>query len=471
MADSSFGVRIGFLPAMRFPFSHAWCSKMRQRTLDAATKVPGLTLVAPDESVTPYGVVQNDDQAQAAIAFFKTQNIDGLLIGAMDFGDEISAATVAKALGKPTMLFSTKEGPARPDGERVSDAFCGTLSIGVALRRRKVPFLFAGNFFPEEDAFVAELSSFTSVVAGAKAFLGARLGQVGVRPERFETVAFDEKVLLERFGTKIIPVELFEVVRAAQAIGDDDARLAGTKQSILAEATMVNINDRTLTLTAKFELALKDLVARRQLSGLGLQCWPALGPMYGIAACSTMGRLTGQGIMAACEVDILGALDMVTQYNMVLRQRVPFFIDWTIQHRSRPNTLLAWHCGNGPTALRQPDSDVLLRNRRRSLAEPIPDVDPGAGLWEFAIAEGPVTISRLVEYEGEFKMLVTGGTVVNDPQRERGTSAWVEVDNLEQLYGTLVEEGFLHHASMIHGDLRKSLGQLCKLLGIKVINV
>jgi L-fucose isomerase-like protein len=243
-----------------------------------------------------------------------------------------------------------------------------------------------------------------------------------------------------------------------------------TKESILGEATAVNINDRTLSLTAKFELALKDLVARKQLSGLGLQCWPSLGPMYGIAACSTMGRLTSQGIMASCEVDILGALDMIVQYNMALRRTVPFFIDWTIQHRTRDNTLLAWHCGNGPARLHKPGTDVILRNRRRALTDPIPDADVGAGVWEFTLAEGPVTISRLVEYEGEFKMLVANGKVIEDPRRERGTSAWVEVDDLRNLYSTLVEEGFLHHASMIHGDLRKPLEQFCKLAGIKVIS-
>jgi len=470
VTDSAYKVRIGFLPSMRFPHSHEWCRQMRQRTLDAAARIPGLELVTPDETVTPYGVVQNDDQAQAAIAFYKEQGVDGLLIGAMDFGDEISAATVAQALGKPTMLFSTKEGPARDNGERVSDAFCGTLSIGVALRRRRIPFVFGGNLFPEEDEFRAEVGSFTSVVSAAKSFLGARIGQIGVRPERFETVAYDEKALLRKFGQRVIPVELSEVVRAAQAMQDDDPRLPETKQSILGEATVVNINDRTLTLTAKFELAIKDLVARRQLAGLGLQCWPALGPSYGIAACSTMGRLTSQGIMAACEVDILGALDMVTQYNMVLRRTVPFFIDWTIQHRTRDNTLLAWHCGNGPTVLRKPGTDVTLRNRRRPLDAPIPEVDAGAGLWEFTVAEGPVTISRLVEYDGEFKMLIASGAVVEDPAKERGTSAWVEVANLKNLYGTLVEEGFLHHASMIHGDLRKPLEQFCKLMGIKVIS-
>ena len=47
----------------------------------------------------------------------------------------------------------------------------------------------------------------------------------------------------------------------------------------------------------------------------------------------------------------------------------------------------------------------------------------------------------------------------------------MKVASLDTLYGTLVEEGFLHHASMIHGDHSAALGQFCKLLGIKPVVV
>ena len=83
----------------------------------------------------------------------------------------------------------------------------------------------------------------------------------------------------------------------------------------------------------------------------------------------------------------------------------------------------------------------------------------------------PVTLSRLVEYDGEYKMLVARGEIVEDEAKERGTSAWVKVASLEKLYGTLVEEGFIHHASMIHGDHSAALGHFCKLLGIKPVVV
>lgn len=464
-------VRIGVIPAKRFPFSTEWAVSLRARTLEALNEIPELEVVAPDDSVTPYGLVQNDDDGAAATAFFRERGVDGLLIVTLDFADEISSAGIAATLKKPVLLFATKEGPLRPNGERISDSFCGTLSLASALRRRSLPFVYGGIIFPEEEKFAAEVGTFAAACAATKAFLGARIGQVGVRPERFETVAFDEVALLQRFGQKVVQTELYEVVAAGRAIPDGDARLASTIESIMAEATVLNVNADYLDKAARLELALADFYARRHLSAMAVQCWPTLRPMLGIMPCGILGRLTGQGLMTACEVDVLGALDMIAQYHASRRATPPHFIDWTVQHRSRPNTFLAWHCGNAPAVLRAPESDVILRNRWRGLTEPIPANDDGAGVREFRLRAGAVTLSRLAEDGGEYKMLITGGEIVPDPAVERGSHAWVAVPDLDKLYNTLIDEGFIHHASMVHGDIRKALEEFCRFVGIKTVLV
>ena len=69
-----------------------------------------------------------------------------------------------------------------------------------------------------------------------------------------------------------------------------------------------------------------------------------------ISMCALYGRMTGAGMLTACETDILGALSMLVNYQAALGQTLPHFVDWTIQHRENPNRLLAWHCGNAPVA-------------------------------------------------------------------------------------------------------------------------
>jgi L-fucose isomerase-like protein len=135
------------------------------------------------------------------------------------------------------------------------------------------------------------------------------------------------------------------------------------------------------------------------------------------------------------------------------------------------NVFLAWHCGNAPPCLRAADAELILRARQRPLDAPVPEGDEGAGVWETRLKTGPVTITRLVEYDGVYKMLITAGEIIDDPAPERGSGSWVRVANLEKLYATLFEEGFIHHASMIHGEWSEALAMFCKFAGIETVIV
>ncbi|HTY81657.1 MAG TPA: hypothetical protein VMB24_02645, partial [Dehalococcoidales bacterium] len=61
--------------------------------------------------------------------------------------------------------------------------------------------------------------------------------------------------------------------------------------------------------------------------------------------------------------------------------------------------------------------------------------------------------------------------IIASTQKLRGSWSWVEVPDLEELYATLVEEGFTHHASLIHGDHCNALVSACELLGIEAVVV
>ena len=152
-------IKIGFVPAHRQSLSEEWASQLRKRFLKAFNKIPGLEIIVPDESLTKGGFVRSEEEAKKVIRFFQTKGIDGLIIGTMTFGDEISINTIATAFrDKPQLLFGTKENEVPSVGNRISDSFCGTLSISSGLHRRKIPFIFAGLVFPEEKEFQKYIS-------------------------------------------------------------------------------------------------------------------------------------------------------------------------------------------------------------------------------------------------------------------------------------------------------------------------
>ena len=443
---------------------------MRRRCLDALSKVEELEIVVPDEELTQKGLVRDDEDAERTIQLFGKEKIDGLIIGTMTFGDEVSAIAVASAFpGIPVLLFGTKEGPFKPDGGRRSDSFCGTLSVSSGLYRRKIPFVFAGIIFPEEETFLESVRNFVHVCSIVKGVVGARLGLVGPRPERFETCIFSEDALMKQFKQRVVPMSLLDIMNQINALGDDDAEVQRVIQEIREEADLSGVKEETMRKIAKLELVLKNFADERCLSGMGIQCWTAMEEVYGISPCYAMGRLTDKGVMAACEVDIYGVLTMLIQYLASLKKTPPHFIDWTIKHQEEENVFLSWHCGNAPPSLACEGCRVTIK--AHGIMDAVLGIERTTGTAEFQLKPGVVTLCRLVEHDGKFKMLITTGEIVKSDQNLRGSWSWVKVPNLDLLYRTLVEEGFIHHASLIHGDYVEAIKDACKFLGIETIIV
>ena len=160
---------------------------------------------------------------------------------------------------------------------------------------------------------------------------------------------------------------------------------------------------------------------------------------------------------------------MLLQYLASMGTTVPHFIDWTIQNQEKENVFLSWHCGNAPPSLACKNCKVTMKYHS-ILGESL-GVEKSVGTGEFQLNPGKVTLCRLQEHDGYFKMLIAGGKAVQSKQQLRGSWAWVEVPDLDKLYATLVGEGFTHHASLIHGDCSKAIEDACGYLGIEAVVV
>jgi L-fucose isomerase-like protein len=463
-------IKLGFVPAHREPFDENWAVQMRERCLKVLSKFPDLEMVCPDAKITPNGLVRNDLDAENTIKLFQEKEIDGLVIGTMTFGDEVSALAVASAFHyRPILLFGTREDAFTPDGCRKSDSFCGTLSISSGLYRRDILFDFAGIVFPEEKLFQNKIKDFISVCSVIKGFIGAKLGLVGPRPERFETCIFSEDAMMQQFAQRVVPTSLPDIMERAQKIKNNSPETKRVAREMKKQADLSSLKNDNVSNMVHLELALEQFAAEKGLSGMGIQCWTAIQEVYGISPCYVMGRLTDKGIMTACEVDIYGVLTMLIQNLASLGKTPPHFIDWTIRHQEKENVFLAWHCGNAPPSLVCKSSAISIKYHS-ILGESL-GIDRSRGTGEFQLKPGIVTICRLIEHEGQFKMLITSGKIIESDQKLRGAWSWVEVHDLNHLYEVLVMEGFTHHASLIHGDYVKVISNSCRFLNINEITV
>lgn len=463
-------IRIGFVAAHRDPFDDDWAVQMRRRCLDELAKVPHLEILAPDGKLTRGGLVRDDGDADKAIKLFKAGDIQGLIIGTMTFGDEVSALSIASAFeGVPLMLFGTKEGSFTADGNRRSDSFCGTLAISSGLYRRKMPCLFAGILFPEENVFKRKIADFIRVCAIVNGFKGARIGLIGPRPERFETCICNEDAMMLQFKQRVVPTSLLDIMQRVKDFKANSPHLKKIISEMRKETDISMLDSEAVKNIAGLQFALRQFAEEKGLSAMGVQCWTAVQEVYGISPCYALGRLTDSGLLAACEVDINGALTMLIQRLASLEKAIPHFIDWTIQHQDKPNVFLSWHCGNAPPSLVCKGCRIKLMSHS-ILSKPL-GAKNTKGTAEFPLKPGVVTLNRLIERDGRFKMLITGGKIIESDQSLRGSWSWVQVEDLDRLYLTLVKEGFTHHASLIHGDYTTAIKEACELLSIDTVIV
>jgi len=459
-------VKIGFLPSHRVPFGEEWAKEMRARCLAAMAKVPGLEVVVPDEKLTQNGCVRNLQEARKTLKLFQDKGIVGVIVGGMTFGHETSAVGVIIAglpRGAPVLQFATK-GKVAEDGTRPSDSWCGQFMITSALLRRGIIFDHIPTCFPEEPVFAQHVARFTRACAATQAFRGARIGQLGARPEEFESVWWDEASLQRDFNQTVVPVDLATVFERLDAVSADEAEVKKVAKEI-AEGAQVPAGAKDyVSVLARMEVALKRLAQEKELNALAVNCWEQVQKRYGVCVCSVLGRLTDQGILCACEVDVYGAASMIAAYSAGLGETAPHFIDWTELHPQKENIWLAWHCGNAPPSICGPDCQACI------MEHSILPLRPSWGTREFRVKTGPVSCCRLVEYEGWFTMFVGNGEVIETEPKVRGSYGWVKVADAMDWEQKMVEHGIIHHGVLIHDPaVADALESFCKFNGIEVV--
>lgn len=463
-----FTTKVGFIPSNWESWDGGgWGGKMRDRCVAVLERIPGLELVTPSKEMTGDGCVSTVEQAKQVLELFRRERIEGIILGNMTFGHEVSAVgTVVNGLSAhlPILHFATRSGPIDDEGHRSTDTWCGQFMATAALKRRGRKFVHVRTCNPEDVYFRNSVEAFARAVHAISRFHGAKFGQLGTRPTLFESQAYSESALQKHFGQMVVPVDLDSVFQRVEAVSPDDPEVKRVVEEITGAVEMCEITEESLLNMARFEVALVGLADELDVDALAINCWTGVQERFHISVCSTLGRLNDRGIIAACEADLMGAVSMYAVNAASLGRHKPHFIDWTDLHPTEPNVWLAWHCGNAPGSLCASGcKQKMYRNERMIQWNP-----QCHGAVEFNLRPGPVTCARMMEYDGEFSMFFGTGEIVDIPPFVRGTYGWVKVNDVFDWEDKLVESGMCHHACLIHDPkVADALELFCKYQGIK----
>ena len=443
-------IRIGFVPIARPTFDLELARQVTAQLYDAIAS-DGYQIVGARD------LIMDAPAMDARIAELDSAEIDMLVIAQATFADSAMALELARAFtATPLLMWAFPE--AIVGGRLRINSFCGINLAGHGLRRagRQYDYVYAA---PDDAAARLKLRNF-AIAAGVKSRLeGARIGRLGENPAGFDTCLVNHAGLKRQLGVEVAQYALapfFERVRRA-----DPERVGAVASLLRGRLAGFDDVDASATNGALGVYAVMDELARDEaLSGVAVRCWPEFFTELGCAACGAMSLLSDKHVPTSCEADVNGT---ITQLILGWISGEPAFGSDLVSFDAEADEAVLWHCGLAPLSMADPDGQpeaTIHSNRRLPL------------LMQFPLKPGRVTIARLSEASGEFRLVIGGGEMLKGPPAFTGTSGRIRFDSgAAAVMDALLREGLEHHVSITYGDHRDVLESLAQVLGLSVLRL
>lgn len=416
----------------------------------------GYDYVILPEDATPTGsssIETREDGLKCAELFRQNRDrIDGIIVSLPNFGFEIgiiNAISVAD-LRVPVLVQACDDDNDKVDLDSRRDAFCGKISVCNNLYQYGIPFTDTTlhTYSIYSPLFAEDLKKFAGVCRVVNGLKHSRIGQIGTRPLGFNTCRASEK-LLQMSGITVVPVDLSEIIFAAEKVAEDDPKLVEKMNKLCCYATIPeNYKDKVIKI-GRLAVAVEDWIVKEKVDAVAMQCWDSLELNYGCASCSVMSMLSENLVPAACETDIAGAVSMLA---LTLASEEPSALaDWNNNFAEDRNKCVCTHCGNFAKSFIKNDISLApLGVLGRTLGKV-----HTFGAVSGKVTEGDFTFFRIStdDPKGCIKSYLGEGKITNDPYAMDGCIAVTEVDNLQKLMKHICKNGFEHHVALVRGHV------------------
>lgn len=446
-----FGVIIG----TRAYFNSELAKDVRAHLLKTIEEL-GYDYVILPEDATPTGsssIETREDGLKCAELFRANRDrIDGIIVSLPNFGFEIGIinAISEAGLNVPVLVQACDDDNDKVDLDNRRDSFCGKISVCNNLYQYGIPFTDTTlhTYSIYSPLLVEDLKKFAGICRVVGGLRHCRIGQIGTRPLGFNTCRASEK-LLQRAGVTVVPVDLSEIIFAADSIPQDDPRLEKKMETLGCYAAIPEAYKDKVIKIGRLALAVEEWIVKEKVDAVAMQCWDSLELNYGCAACSVMSMLGENLVPAACETDIAGAVSMLA---LTLASEEPSALaDWNNNFAEDRNKCVCTHCGNFAKSFIKNDIKLApLGVLGRTLGKV-----KTFGAVNGKVTEGDFTFFRIStdDPRGCIKSYLGEGRITNDPYGMDGCIAVTEVDNLQKLMKFICKNGFEHHVALVRGHM------------------
>ncbi len=441
-------ITIGFIPIARTTFDLELATQVTQAAQEQL-RAAGFRLARPDALVT------NMDEASDVAEQIASHTPDAVVIFQATFADSTMVMLLAKMLDAPLLLWAVPE--ERSGGRLRLNSLTGINLAGHALTRAGIGYEYVYGA-PDDPATLKKVKTFVAAASAYQALRGARIGRIGEHPTGFETCAFDYETVADRFGVEVVSFDLQdEFFPMARDSNPNDASIA---LEALRERVdgLDEVDAEASKGTLRVYAGMRELSHQEELSGLAVRCWPEFFTELGCAACGAMSLMSDEGTPSSCEADVNGT---ITQMILQSLSGEPSFGADVVAVNDELDGLVLWHCGLAPLSMADPETRpkaALHSNRKLPL------------LMEFPLKPGTVTVARLSEATGSYRLVIGTGEMQRTPKSFSGTSGVLKFERpAAAVLDTILSEGLEHHLSLTYGDHRSALMSLAKMLELPVL--
>ena len=375
----------------------------------------------------------------------------------LTFANAAYMAEVLRRTSCPVVLWTLRE-PVIDGGRLRLNSLTGAYSAANTLRAfDDRPFVYVFGA-PEEERVQKALAAALAAARVKHHMRSLKLAAVGHTPQGFGFGRALDGELMSAFGVELEAIEARELIDKAKGYTDEECRPYLEKTAAMT-CGLDSTPEKNLLDHARLYKAYSEYVRTNGIGALASRCWPDFFTAFGTPVCTVLSLLNDDGVAAACEADIYGALSMWV--GMELSGSPVFFGD-PVSLDEEENTLTFWHCGAGACALARKDTGATIGVHPNRKIGPAMDF----GCESFPEA----TVFRIGrEPDGRFRFFIAEGAALDKPKQFTGTSIVVRTDaKCRELVEESVQAGFEPHFVVLRGRHADTLEALAKYLGMDI---
>ena len=389
--------------------------------------------------------------------YLKPLQPDLIVFQNLTFANAAYMSEVLRGYNGPVLLWTLRE-PVIDGGRLRLNSLTGAYSAANTLRAfDKRPFSYCFGA-PEEEPVVKAARAAVEAARVKKALRSLRLAAVGHTPQGFGFGRALDSELMSVFGVELEAIEARELIDMAKGYSDEECGVY-LEKSAQATCGLDKTPEKNRRDHARLYKAYSDYVRSHGIGALASRCWPDFFTAFGTPVCTVLSLLNDEGVAAACEADIYGALSM--WIGMQLTGEPVFFGD-PVSLDEGENTVTFWHCGAAACSLARRDTGATVG------VHPNRKIGPAMDFGCEAFPEATVfRIGR--EPDGSFRFFIAEGEALDKPKQFIGTSIVVKTDaDSRAVVEQSVKAGFEPHFVVFKGRHAETLSALAESFGFPV---